>query len=294
MKMGSKKIDISVITPFYKGNAFMEQLFGCIRRNTLSASEIGIELVLVNDSPDCAVCYEPQWVEGFSLQICNNPVNLGIQRSRINGLKYARGTFVLFLDQDDLIADHALLSQYRIAQDYDIVVSNGLNENRDRDKPIYYSTAHQKQTAYSRFYLTVGCLIASPGQCLIRKKSIPQFWEEKCIACNGADDYLLWLLLHQGNCRWGMNPEILYTHVDTGTNLSINLDRMLNSSIEALDLLEEAGKLTAQQSRIAKRRFQMRRFYEGREKWRKAVACLLYPDLFWELLVYTYIKKICR
>ena len=286
-------IDITVITPFYKGNAYMEGLFGCMRRNAQTAEGIGIELVLVNDSPGIPIEYRQEWVSGFALQILENPENSGIQKTRINGLKNARGTFVMFLDQDDLLADNALLSLFQCSNQADVVVGNGINENRDRVKPIYHSLAHQKQVAYPRFYYSVGCMIVSPGQCLIRKNKIPDVWYEKCVDCNGADDYFLWLLMHD-TCRWTVNPEILYTHVDTGENLSVDIDRMLRSSCEALALLKQEGKLSARQEKIAKRRFRMRKFYEGRQAWRKAVACLMYPDLFLELLLYTGLKKLCR
>jgi len=283
-------IDITVITPFYKGNAYMEELFGCIRRNALAAEGIGIELVLVNDSPGVAVEYQEEWIRGFSLQICENPQNVGIQRARVNGLKSAKGTFVMFLDQDDLLADNALATLFQRSHQADIVVSNGINENRDKVKPIYHSVAHQKQVAFPRFYYSVGCMIVSPGQCLIRKDKMPPAWTEKCIDYNGADDYLLWLLMHNV-CRWEITPEVLYTHVDTGENLSIDIDRMIRSSCEALDLLKQEGKLSARQEKIAKRRFRMRKFYEGRQGWRKVVACLLYPDLFLELLIYAYYQR---
>ena len=291
--MNVKKIDISVITPFYHGNNCMERLFGCIRRNARAAEDIGIELIIVNDSPDCPVCYDPAWVDGFSLQIHSNLDNLGIHGSRIRGLDLAKGEFIVFLDQDDLLADHALMSQYMLAGDSDVVVANGYNENRDRQKPIFHSPAHQRQVSLQRFYLSVGCLIVSPGQCMIRKTAIPELWKERKIRCNGADDYFLWLLLLNRPCRWKENPEVLYTHVDTGENMSADLERMLRSSEEVLNILRSEGLLTERQVRLAARRFDMRRMYEGRGKWRKAAACLRYPDLFRELILLTILKKRC-
>ena len=286
-------VDISVIVPFYKGNIYMERIFSCVRKNAENAKDLSVELLLVNDSPDTEIVYDESWAEGFTLQIVKNPVNVGIQRSRINGLEHASGTFVVMLDQDDLLTDNALASQYRFCGEADVVVANAINENRDRVKPVYQSLAHQRQAAFPRFYYTVGCLIVSPGQCLIRKEAIPAVWKEKCIDCNGSDDYYLWLLM-QGECRWTINPEVLYTHVDTGENLSIDIDRMIRSSLEVVELLKQDNKITPRHERLANRRFRMRKFYEGRARWRKAAACLLYPDLFIELLIYTAIKKLCR
>ena len=286
-------MDISIIVPFYKGNQYMQQLFGVVSRNAAAAPDKQVELVLVNDSPEVAIEYQPEWVRGFHLQILVNEVNSGIQRSRVNGLKKAQGTFVIFLDQDDLLADNTIASQFRYAQDGDVIVANGINENRDRNKPIYHSLAHQNQTAKPRFYYSVGCLIVSPGQCMIRAEKIPSVWLDDCIQCNGADDYYLWLLMHW-DCRWVSNPDVLYTHVDTGENLSSNFEKMITSSCEALELLARSGKITPRHDRIARRRFRMRRFYEGKARWRKAVACLLYPGLFTELMIYTAIKRLCR
>lgn len=286
-------MDISVIVPFYKGNQYMQQLFGVVRRNVQNAPSLQVELLLVNDSPDCPIEYDPAWVEGFSVQVLNNPQNMGIHGSRINGIRAARGEFIQMLDQDDLLTDNAFSSHIRFRQEGDVIVGNGINENAATKKPIFQSLAHQKQTPNPRFYYSVGCLIVSPGQCLLRKSAIPARWLEKPMQCNGADDMYLWLLL-QGTCRWVMNPDVVYTHVDTGVNLSLDLDKMERSAREAMDLLKETDQLPRKYERIALRRFRMRQFYEGRARWRKAAACLLYPDLFAELLIYTCLKKLCR
>lgn len=285
-------MDISVIVPFYKGNAYMEQLFACIRNNALSARDVDIELILVNDSPKCPVQYQPEWVEGFTLTMLTNPVNMGIQRTRVQGLMQAQGDFVMFLDQDDLLTDNALGSQFRYTAEADVVVANGINQNRDSKRPIYHSLAHQKLVSCPRFYYSVGCQIVSPGQCLIRKDKIPEVWYEMSVRCNGADDYFLWLLMLEEDYRWQINPEVLYTHVDTGENLSADADRMLASSLEVLVLMKKLGKLPEKQERIAKRRFRMRQLYEGKTIFHKALAMALYPDLFLELLVYTSYKKL--
>lgn len=287
-------MEISVIVPFYKGNGYMERLFACVRKNAENAKGIQTELVLVNDSPDCPIQYDKQWVKGFSLKIINNPENVGIQGSRVNGLQHAEGEYVVLLDQDDLLTDNALASQYSVGKGCDVTVANGYNENRDRNHPIYYSLAHQKQVMKPRFYYSVGCMIVSPGQCMIRKAVIPRTWYERAISCNGADDYFLWLLLLESNCHWAVNPDVLYTHVDTGENLSSNLDQMIRSSCEVLDQMKELGLLTSARERIAKRRFDMRRLYEGRESWRKIAAMLRYPVLGWELIVLMVLKKCLR
>lgn len=283
-------MDISFVVPFYKGNQYMEQLLGVVRRNAQAAGDLSVELILVNDSPDCPVEYREEWVRGFSLQILNNPENTGIHSSRINGIRAARGTFIQMLDQDDLLEDHTLRSQFACCEDADVVVANGINQNARGSQLIYRSIAHQQLASIPRFYYSVSCQIVSPGQCLIRKDSIPQAWLTTPVRCNGADDFLLWLMMH-GTCRWTVNPDILYTHVDTGVNLSSNFDKMYHSVCEAMEILSGIGKITPKQIAICKRRFRMRKLYEGRASWRKALACLLYPDLFAELLRYSSVRR---
>ena len=289
------KIDISIVVPFYKGNAYMAQLFSCIEKNTFVAKNLNVELIIVNDSPECEIVYKAEWVNGFELIVVENESNIGIQASRIRGLSEAKGRFVIFLDQDDILEDNALKTQYNCIRTADLVVANGYNENRDSKQPIYSSLACQNEVKNLRFYLSVGCMIVSPGQVMIRKNSIPELWKKKKICQNGADDYFLWLLLLlEKKCEWAINPNTIYIHIDTGVNLSSNLDKMLMSSREVLKILYEAGLLSKEKMEIAENRFQMRKKYEGRGSWRKLLAMLRYPKYTYELLCLTYLRKICK
>ena len=71
-------MDVSLIVPFYKGNAYMERIFALARSNAANAPGVQLELLIVCDSPDCPVEYAPSWVEGFSLRILENEKNMGI------------------------------------------------------------------------------------------------------------------------------------------------------------------------------------------------------------------------
>lgn len=284
-------MDISVITPFYKGNAYMEGLFSCIRGCAQAAPELSVELILVNDSPDCQVAYDPQWVQGFTLTLLTNAQNSGIHRSRVNGLQAAQGTFIQFLDQDDLLAPETFASQFPLAQEADVVIANGFDQNPNTYGPIYKSLDHQKQAAKPRFYCTVGNQIVSPGHTLIRKSAIPEAWCTGFIQRNGSDDLLLWLMLFAQKARFAINPAQLYTHVETGVNVSADLDKILASSLEVLAFLQERNMICAKNSRRFRRSRNMSRLYTGKGKLKKLLAMLLYPDVAWERLVLQLYKK---
>ena len=277
-------MDISVITPFYKGNAYMEGLFGCIRACAAAVPELSVELVLVNDSPQCSVEYDPQWVQGFTLQLLTNPENGGIHHSRVNGLAVAQGKFIQFLDQDDLLAPETFASQFPLTEQADVVIANGIDQNPNSYGPIYKSLAHQKQAVHPRFYYSIGNQIVSPGHTLIRKSAIPEAWLHSLISRNGSDDLLLWLMLFARDARFVVNPALLYTHVDTGANVSADIGKMLASSQEVLELLQKENMIDAGQARRFRRSRSMARYYVGKGKLQKLFAMLLFPDVAWEKL----------
>lgn len=277
-------MDISVITPFYKGNAYMARLFSCIAACAEHAPDLRIELVLVNDSPDCPICYEADWVQGFSMNILTNKENAGIHRARINGLSVAKGTFIQFLDQDDLLAPEALALQFAAVQNADVVVADGFEQDPRRYGPIYRNAAHQRQTTHPRFYYSVSNLISSPGQCLIRKSAIPQVWCETCISRNGSDDLFLWLVLLEQKSRFVVNPIRLYTHVHTGENVSADSRKILGSSFEVLQALKENGLISPRQERRFRRSRGMASRYAGKGRAWRYLTMLLYPDVIWEKL----------
>lgn len=282
--MGQKSIDISVVTPFYCGNQYLERLFCCVRRNAEYNRAIKVEWILVNDSPGYEIAYKQDWVHHFQLRIINNPENRGIQASRICGIRAASGEYIVMLDQDDLLREDALYLQWKRIKGYDIIVANGIDENKLSYGTVYRSGRQQRLVMDKRYYYAIGNMIVSPGQCLIRKSKIPALWCSNIIAHNGSDDLFLWLLMLGNGSRWTINPDRIYTHVDTGSNVSADLEKMTESSMEVLQYLKAFGMVSPADEKRFVRRFRMRRRYEGRTHWRKIAAYICYPDIALYLL----------
>ena len=281
-------MDVSLIVPFYKGNAYMERIFALARSNAANAPGVQLELLIVCDSPDCPVEYAPSWVEGFSLRILENEKNMGIHGSRVNGIRHARGTYIQMLDQDDLLAENALASQLAAIGDAQVCVANGIDQ-ADRGL-IYKNQAHQQWATRERFYYSAGNMIVSPGQCLLRRDAVPEFWLEQIMDRNGSDDLLLWLLLLGEGATWAVNPECLYTHVFTGQNVSADGAKMNASSWEVLEKLEQWAKLTARQRRRFCRSRSLGKLLVGKGRAGKCLAMLRYPDVLLEKLILKRIK----
>ncbi len=245
----------SVITTTYNGNEYLESLFATIEANTLALQKVypqmQVEYLLVNDSP-----WEPLALpeaEGlhFTCRTLVNPENYGIHKSRARGISAATGELITILDQDDILADDFLLSQYEALKDGDAVISNGIKEFDTGNKPIYRNKLKMSLVNHKLFYLKAANQIVSPGQCLIRKSAIPQAWLDNPMAVNGSDDLFLWLLMLEQGVRFVKNPAFLYTHKQVGSNLSNSLEKMCHSDLEMCQLMREK-KLIPEQD-IAKR-----------------------------------------
>lgn len=251
-------MDISVITPVYYGNKYLDNYMKNMSQCAAGLAKSGktLEVILVNDSPDTAVEYDEKLVKGFEVEILNNEKNSGIHASRVNGLAVCRGKYIVFLDQDDVISKNSLISQYNsIEKDKsDVVMGNGIFEADGKDNLIFKNRFSQLFSSKKFAYTWLRDFIVSPGQCIIRKSSIPVYWKENILKNNGTDDYLLWLLMFGKKMKMTCNYKVLYKHVDTGINLSSNDDKMFDSTEELLDVLDRCEWFDKKTLKLIKRR----------------------------------------
>ena len=276
-------VEISVITPIYKGTQYIEGLLSMVQKNSELFEDNKIELVLVNDYPTEPINISDKF--NFKVTVVENPRNLGIQAARINGLKNSTGNYVMFLDQDDRISDTALFSQYSKIGDASAIISNGFYEDDfGKEIRLFKNSKQQNLVNDFNYYFYFGNLIASPGLVLVKKSSIPTAWMNNIMKINGADDWLLWAQFLKNGEKFVINDEFLYIHVNSGNNTSDNNEQMLLSSEEALKIyidLNGSSKL----SKVYKRRLKMRSAYENGEfSVRKLYQYLLNIDILWYIL----------
>lgn len=236
---------ISVITPFYKGNRYINDLVSNIAVNAknLQSKMPGneVELLIVNDSPGCPVELQ-KCDEAIHCRIIEQKNNMGIHQARVTGLAHCKGDIILFLDQDDTIAEDFFVKQLPYLKDADVVVGNAYLEDQDKNKKVLYKTKGDfEKVLLPEVYIKTHNQIVSPGQCLIRKASIPKEWITNITKANGSDDLLLWLLLFYSGARFQLNPDCLYTHHYTGENISASGEKIISSSLEIAEYLKKAA-----------------------------------------------------
>ena len=115
--------------------------------------------------------------------------------------------------------------------------------------PAFLKKADLDDVRNLAIYIRVRNPIRSPGQCLIRRSSIPEEWFLHPMKKNGSDDLLLWILMLCRKAGFAVTPDCLYTHKYTGSNLSDSSAQIKTSSMEVVDVLQSTGALTSGQLR---------------------------------------------
>ena len=234
------KTAVSVIIPYYHGQAFVSQLLQMMDDNAetlYGETNDQIEVLFVNDSPEEEILISGE--HSYEIKIINNPRNCGIHASRVHGLKAAVGKWVLFLDQDDRITNDCLISQVRHIGVSDMVIGNGIEESPNGGRRLIFETEREHICSMKlNCHYFYNNLIRSPGQVLIRKTSIPEYWTTNILQNNGSDDAFLWILMFCNHCRAVKNDDIVYEHVYTGQNASSDDIAMLRSQMEVAEKLK--------------------------------------------------------
>ena len=285
------KVKVSVITPLYKGKQYIPKLMQMMLNNSLRVS---MEYILVNDSPGEYLLNEQNLIneyelsERLQLKAVNNPCNQGIQRSRAAGLSVAEGEYICFLDQDDCLEDDAVcrLLAYMEKKPCDVLVANGYrkypagrydkrNGRRRTLVPLYKHKAALKAVCTEKMYLYGTDMIFSPGQCLIKRTSIPDEWCENTLKINGCDDFLLWLMMFQKGCSFNTMWDKIYYHNETDVNYSASYEAMEKSFENMCSILEEIGWYDNDKVQILRRRYKLKSLLKSNASVTKKLAGVL-------------------
>lgn len=237
-------IKVSIITPLYHGIKYLNGLSRMIEDNALQASDIArIEWIISNDSPEENVS-ELGNICGVEIVILNTDINRGIQGARVRGLNVSSGAYILFLDQDDYIAPTWIKSQLEHIGDADAVVCDCTFDGI----PIYDNGKRPslRECITKEYNISVkhGFI---PGQVLLRKSSIPELWWHTWLDNNCCDDYYLWLCMYASGCHFVSNHNVLYEHIMTGNNQTLDIYTWIASTQEMLGIIKKHRLFTKEE-----------------------------------------------
>ncbi len=138
---GQGEIKVSIILPVYNTAPYLEQCLDSILAQTLK----GFELICVNDgSTDGSLEILKEYAKKDNRISIITQENQGLGRSRNNGLKIAKGEYIIFLDSDDVFANVLLEHTYNagVEKNADIVLFDLLHYDHNTKKQLRTTLAH--------------------------------------------------------------------------------------------------------------------------------------------------------
>lgn len=115
---------VSVIVPVYNVESYIRDCLESIVKQTLT----NIEIIIVNDgSTDNSIANIQDMIDLNKNIKLINKLNGGLSSARNEGLKFARGEYIAFIDSDDYIDSDYLEKLYNEAKYYDLDIACGGN-----------------------------------------------------------------------------------------------------------------------------------------------------------------------
>ncbi|SUB24950.1 bifunctional glycosyltransferase/CDP-glycerol:glycerophosphate glycerophosphotransferase [Avibacterium avium] len=111
-----KKYIFSIIMPIYNVDKWLEEAINSVIEQQGFSFQKSVQLILVNDcSPDNSeeICLKYQKKYPNNVLYIKNEHNMGLSKTRNNGLKHAQGEYINFFDPDDILSSNVLLEVYK-------------------------------------------------------------------------------------------------------------------------------------------------------------------------------------
>lgn len=166
-------MDIQIIIPVYNGERYIDR---CIRNiiDKADDKQIEYEILIINDgSTDKTQDIISKYKSDSRIRVIDTE-NRGVQAARNLGITEALGSYIYFMDVDDIVYMDSLFKAYHKAIEYnaDIVLANYVWMNSETGKKTQ-TKQNFKDTVYSNKCSNISELLhTSPVPCnrLIRKK----------------------------------------------------------------------------------------------------------------------------
>ena len=211
---------VSIITPNYNSEKFIEQTLQSIIKQTYK----NWELLIVDDcSTDNSVKIIKKYVANDKrIQFYKLKENSGAAVARNKAIEKAAGTFIAFLDSDDLWLPEKLAKQlaFMIDNNYNFTYTS-YNLITENDTILNKDVFCKPKLSYKKMLFSnkIGCLTAMYNAANLGKIYMPKIRKRQ--------DYALWLkILKQEKYAYGL-PKILASYRDRSDSISNNKIEML-------------------------------------------------------------------
>ncbi|WP_397364225.1 glycosyltransferase family 2 protein [Olleya sp. R77988] len=212
---------VSIITPLYNSEAFIEATINSI----LSQTYTNWELLLIDDcSTDNTIEITQDFIsQNPKIKLLKNKTNSGAAISRNKGITEAKGHFVAFLDADDLWAPNKLEVQVNFMQTNNCDVSFSSYQQMDEEgNPLNKLVKALPKLSYNKYLKTnyIGNLTGMYNVNTLGKITSPNLRKRQ--------DWLLWLsaIKKSGKPALGIQESLAFYRV-RANSISSNKMEML-------------------------------------------------------------------
>ena len=180
---------VSIITPMYKGAAFVGETIESVLKQTYP----NWEMIIVDDcSPDdgAGINVVKQYKDS-RIKLIESKVNKGSSGARNIALKEAKGQYIAFLDSDDLWPENYLELQIEYIEQHQVVISYGAVQRIDENTKERISTPYERPKCVNYDSLLKACPICPSATIYDVSKSKKYYFDETLGSMR--DDWVYWL-----------------------------------------------------------------------------------------------------
>lgn len=235
-----KKELVSIITPMYKGAAFV----GKTIRSVLSQTYPYWEMIIVDDcSPDngAGIAEVKKYTFDPRVKLIESKENRGASGARNVALKKAQGRYIAFLDSDDIWHSDFLQHQLEFMKEQNaaLVFSSYRRIDEHTEEELLRPFVVPKKATYRS--LLKSCPIF-PSTAVYDTEKTPKIFFNECLG-SMRDDYVYWLaMLKTIDCGWG-NQEILADYRMRKSSVTGNKMNVIRPQWNVLYKVEKIGLL---------------------------------------------------
>lgn len=228
---------VSIITPMYKGAAFVGETI----RSVLAQSYKNWEMIIVDDcSPDDGAGIKE--VEKYSgkddrIKLIASKVNKGSSGARNIALKEAKGRYIAFLDSDDIWHPDFLEKQLKFMSEKNapLVFSSYRRIDENTKEELLKPFIVPDKVSYKSILRT--CPIF-PSTAIYDTEIVPKFYFNEVLG-SMRDDYVYWLTMLKSISAGYGNKEVLVDYRMRKTSVTSNKRNVIRPQWNVLRKVEK-------------------------------------------------------
>ena len=216
---------VSVIIPFYKKTKYIHETVDSILKQTYQ----NIEILIVYDDleKDDLNFLKESFSDNHKIKIIVNDTNLGAGLSRNKGIAAAEGSYIGFIDADDLWSKEKISKQISYMKKNNFQISHTSYEIINEEGTILSTRKSKHFDNYKKILTSCDIGLSSV---LLKKELINE--EIKFASLKTKEDFVLWLKILKSGFEIGALEESLMSWRKTKGSLSSSIFQKLKDGFK--------------------------------------------------------------